>query len=189
MLRFMRHQSVLGTVFRVTYKKALLSSSRLLAVLVLLAFSSLSQATIAYKTIYKSTGEFGEVKYSQFQPNPDTQAEIIQMRSDGRPSQPGLFAGHSIEDQSLTNQTLTNQSSSNQGLQNKTAKSSSSQTTSKATQCQNLNNNLSSLKAGGEIYTLQNNGQRLYLNDIEVALKLQKTEKLLAQYCKAGPIL
>nr|WP_241879082.1 hypothetical protein [Psychrobacter sp. PraFG1]UNK05780.1 hypothetical protein MN210_02975 [Psychrobacter sp. PraFG1] len=42
--------------------------------------------------VYKTTGEFGEVKYSQFAPDIGTQVEIIQMRGDGRPSKPGQFS-------------------------------------------------------------------------------------------------
>ena len=100
--------------FNYEYGYQALEIGRLLAVSTLLiGVSGLShaQSTDNYKTIYKSTGKFGEVKYSQFEPDAGIESEIIQMRSDGRQSQPGLFATTDVY-QIPTHQSSNNQSPS-----------------------------------------------------------------------------
>lgn len=100
--------------FNYEYGYRALDMGRLLAVSTLLiGVSGLShaQSTDHYKTIYKSTGEFGEVKYSQFEPDAGIKSEIIQMRNDGRQSQPGLFAA--TDAYQMPSQTLSNQSDAN----------------------------------------------------------------------------
>lgn len=164
------------------------SVKKTVAVLTLIVFScgiNLAQATPSYKTLYKSTGKFGEIKYSQFEPKAGSKFEVILMRSDGIQSQPGLLAAESADE---GNQSTGYGSSQDQNPTfNPSTASASSQPVSQPvahSQCQKLRNNLTSLKAEGEIYESQANGERRFLNPIEVALKLEDTQKLLAQYCK-----
>ena len=162
-----------------------LEIGRLLAVCTLLiGISGLShaQSTDHYKTIYKSTGEFGEVKYSQFEPDAGIKSEVIQMRSDGRQSQPGLFATTDVY-QIPTNQSSNNQSPSSRSTKSHTPNTSNTQSVT-LSQCQKLNRNLTNLQAGGEIYESKANNERRYLTPIEVTVKIEDTRKLLTQYCK-----
>lgn len=157
-----------------------LEIGRLLAVCTLLiGISGLShaQSTDHYKTIYKSTGKLGEVKYSQFEPDGGTKSEVIQMRSDGRQSQPGLFATTDVY------QIPTHQSSNDRSTKSHTPNTSNTQSVT-LSQCQKLNRNLTNLQAGGEIYESKANNERRYLTPIEVTVKIEDTRKLLAQYCK-----
>ena len=145
----------------------------------LIGVSGLShaQSTDHYKTIYKSTGEFGEVKYSQFEPDAGIKSEIIQMRNDGRQSQPGLFATTDVY------QIPTHQSSNDRSTKSHTPNTSNTQSVT-LSQCQKLNRNLTNLQAGGEIYESKANNERRYLTPIEVTVKIEDTRKLLTQYCK-----
>ena len=170
--------------FNYVYGYRALDMGRLLAVSTLLiGVSGLShaQSTDHYKTIYKSTGEFGEVKYSQFEPDAGTKTEIIQMRSDGRQSQPGLFATTDVY-QIPTHQSSNNQSPSSRSTKSHTPNTSNTQSVT-LSQCQKLNRNLTNLQAGGEIYESKANNERRYLTPIEVTVKIEDTRKLLAQYC------
>lgn len=165
----------------------LLSINKTRAVITLIVFScgiNLAQASPSYKTIYKSIGEFGEIKYSQFEPDADSEFEVILMRGDGIQSQPGLLAADK-DTQRTGHQNYTDQQST---VNPATAPASSFQSASEAdahSKCQKLRSNLTSLNAGGEIYESQANGERRFLSPIEVALKLEDTQKLLVQYCKA----
>ena len=167
----------------------ILSLKKTATVTILIAFGcgiNLAQATPSYKTIYKSIGKFGEIKYSQFEPDAGTQFEVILMRNDGIQSQPGLL-GAEIADK-VSQNTGYGSSGYQSPTSNPSASSASSQSVSQSvshSQCQKLRNNLASLKAEGEIYESQANGERRFLNPIEVALKLEDTQKLLVQYCKA----
>ena len=166
--------------FNYVYGYRALDMGRLLAVSTLLiGVSGLShaQSTDHYKTIYKSTGEFGEVKYSQFKPDAGIESEIIQMRSDGRQSQPGLFATTDVY------QIPTHQSSNDRSTKSHTPNTSNTQSVT-LSQCQKLNRNLTNLQAGGEIYESKANNERRYLTPIEVTVKIEDTRKLLTQYCK-----
>lgn len=142
-----------------------------------LAQQAQTQQHIGYKTIYKSVGKFGETKYSQFAPETGSKAQVIEMRSDGQPSQPGLLAPISSD------QISEDLTGNNQNPPVPTSKSSGPNAAT-ASQCQKLNNNLSNLQAGGDIYESKSGGERYYLNPVEVAVKIEDTQKLLAQYCK-----
>lgn len=171
--------------FNYEYGYQALEIGRLLAVSTLLiGVSGLShaQSTDNYKTIYKSTGKFGEVKYSQFEPDAGIESEIIQMRNDGRQSQPGLFATTDVY-QIPTHQSSNNQSPSSRNTKSHTPNTSNTQSVT-LSQCQKLNRNLTNLQAGGEIYESKANNERRYLTPIEVTVKIEDTRKLLAQYCK-----
>ena len=175
----------LTKAFNYEYGYRALDMGRLLAVSTLLiGVSGLShaQSTDHYKTIYKSTGEFGEVKYSQFEPDAGTKSEVIQMRSDGRQSQPGLFATTDVY-QIPTHQSSNNQSPSSRSTKSHTPNTSNTQSVT-LSQCQKLNRNLTNLQAGGEIYESKANNERRYLTPIEVTVKIEDTRKLLTQYCK-----
>lgn len=170
-----------------------LNGKIILAVLTLMSFNTIAshaQTTtnkdLGHTQVYKSIGEFGEVKYSQFEPINGNQAEIIQMRRDGRQSQPGRFAADPVN---LAFNTKTssyqNNNSQNNSYRNKRKLTTSNrQQTSAQAQCQKLHSNLASLQGGGDVYESQSNGERRYLDVIEVALKLEDTQKLVTQYCK-----
>ncbi|WP_296203436.1 DUF4124 domain-containing protein [Psychrobacter sp. UBA3962] len=147
--------------------------------------SSLSQAqpNTDHKTIYKTVGKFGEIKYSQFAPESNTKTETIQMRSDGRPSQPGLFAPLATEPNKVSSKTVSD-STSNSSTNNPTATKPSDPNAATPSQCQKLRNNLSNLQLGGEIYESKSDGAHRYLTPSEVAVKVESTQKLLAQYCR-----
>jgi len=171
--------------FNYEYGYRSLNIGKLLTVSTLLiGVSGLShaQSTDHYKTIYKSTGEFGEVKYSQFEPDAGIKSEVIQMRSDGRQSQPGLFATTDVY-QISTHQISNNQSPSSRSTKSHTPNTSNTQSVT-LSQCQKLNRNLTNLQAGGEIYESKANNERRYLTPIEVTVKIEDTRKLLTQYCK-----
>lgn len=150
------------------------------------ASTSLSQAqqNTDHRPIYKSIGKFGEVKYSQFAPETNTKAEVIQMRSDGRPSQPGLFAPATTDPNSGNLNLASNNPTNNIASNNNTPISKhSNPNTATPSQCQKLKNNLSNLQAGGEIYEAKADGVRRYLDPAQVAVKIERTQQLLAQYC------
>lgn len=152
------------------------------------ASSSLSQAqqNSDLTTIYKSIGKFGEIKYSQFAPETNIKVEVIQMRSDGRPSQPGLLAPVATEPNRVSSNPgsdSTSNSPINNTANNATATKPSAPNTATPSQCQKLKNNLSNLQAGGEIYESKSDGVRHYLDPSQVAVKIESTQKLLAQYC------
>lgn len=158
-----------------------LSIFKTVAIVVLFAVSSsLSQAqpNAYYKTIYKTVGKFGEIKYSQFAPESNTKTETIQMRSDGRPSQPGLFAPLATEPNKVSSNPTNNTTN------NSTATKTSDPNAATPSQCQKLRNNLSNLQLGGEIYESKSDGAHRYLNPAEVAVKIESTQKLLSQYCR-----
>ena len=142
--------------------------------------SSLSQAqpNTEHKTIYKTLGKFGEIKYSQFAPETNIKVEVIQIRSDGRPSQPGLFAPLATE----PNRDSSNPT--NNTTNNSTATKTSDPNAATPSQCQKLRNNLSNLQLGGEVYESKSDGAHRYLTPAEVAVKIESTQKLLAQYCR-----
>lgn len=157
-----------------------LSIFKTVAIVVLFAVSSsLSQAqpNTDYKTIYKTVGKFGEIKYSQFAPESNTKTETIQMRSDGRPSQPGLFAPIATEPNRVSS------NSTNNTTKNSTATKTSDPNAANPSQCQKLRNNLSNLQLGGEVYESKSDGAHRYLTPAEVAVKIESTQKLFAQYC------
>ena len=152
------------------------------------ASSSLSQAqqNSDLTTIYKSIGKFGEIKYSQFAPETNIKVEVIQMRSDGRPSQPGLLAPFATEPNRVSSNpgsNSTSKSPTNNTTSNPTATKPSDPNIATPSQCHKLKNNLSNLQAGGEIYESKSDGAHRYLNPAEVAVKIESTQKLLAQYC------
>lgn len=157
-----------------------LSIFKTVAVVGLFAVSnSLSQAqpNTDHKTIYKTVGKFGEIKYSQFAPESNTKTEVIQMRSDGRPSQPGLFAPLATEPNKVSSNPTNNTTN------NSTATKTSDPNAATPSQCQKLRNNLSNLQLGGEVYESKSDGAHRYLTPAEVAVKIESTQKLLAQYC------
>ncbi|WP_438012962.1 hypothetical protein [Psychrobacter raelei] len=145
--------------------------------------------------VYKTTGEFGEVKYSQFAPNfaPDigTQVEIIQMRGDGRPSKPGQFSAPvappqtntSTQPKSSFTAPLLSSSGSTTAKNNQAPHPSKTLDPTIQTQCKKLQVNLMHLTTGDEVYTLNATGQRVYLTAPMIELKRENTEQLLAQYC------
>lgn len=142
--------------------------------------SSLSQAqpNTEHKTIYKTLGKFGEIKYSQFAPETNIKVEVIQIRSDGRPSQPGLFAPLATEPNRVSSNPTNNTTN------NSTATKTSDPNAATPSQCQKLRNNLSNLQLGGEVYESKSDGAHRYLTPAEVAVKIESTQKLLAQYCR-----
>ncbi len=149
------------------------------------ASSSLSQAqqNTGHRTIYKSIGKYGEVKYSQFSPETHTKAEVIQMRSDGRPSQPGLFAPATTDPNGVNLNLASNIPTRNNPNNTPTTSKPSDPNSATPSQCQKLRDNLSNLQAGGKIYESKADAVRRYLNPVEVAVKIESTQKLLAQYC------
>lgn len=167
-------------------KKALSVLTMVAVAGLFIASSSLSQAqqNTDHRTIYKSIGEFGEVKYSQFAPETNTKAEVIQMRSDGRPSQPGVFAPATTDPNSGNFNLASNSPTNNIATNNNTSISKhSNPNTTTPSQCQKLKNNLSNLQAGGEIYEVKADGTRRYLDPVQVAVKIESTQQLLTQYC------
>lgn len=177
-----------------------IKTNRVLSVLKTVAIVGLFAASISLSqaqqnsdltTIYKSIGKFGEIKYSQFAPETNIKVEVIQMRSDGRPSQPGLLAPVATEPNRVssnlgsdsTSSNSTSNSPTNNTTSNPTATKPSDPNIATPSQCHKLKNNLSNLQAGGEIYESKSDGAHRYLNPAEVAVKIESTQKLLTQYC------
>ncbi|PNK60295.1 hypothetical protein A6J60_005025 [Psychrobacter sp. FDAARGOS_221] len=165
----------------------------------------LGHAQSPNQTVYKSIGKFGEVKYSQFAPESNSGAVILQLRADGQQSHSGQLAAQPSYPAATNNPAANNSSHSNPNLysspspnpQNLTAPSSSyaaiapisaaKSVTAKDPahqhQCQTLQVNLTNLNAGGRIYEIDATGLRTYFTAADVELKLKNTEQLLAQYC------
>ena len=157
--------------------KGLTALKVVILALVLMAISDLSQAqSTSYKSIYKSVGKFGEPKFSQFAPEANIKFEVIEMRSDGIQSQPGSLAA----EDTINNANSLPTSASRAKL----GTPSSVPASATKAQCQKLTSNLTNLQAGGQIYESIAGGQRRYLNPVEVTLKVEDTQQLLAQYCK-----
>ncbi|WP_296402592.1 hypothetical protein [Psychrobacter sp.] len=144
-----------------------------------------AQAIDGYKTIYKSTGKFGETKYSQFEPKSGTHFEVIQMRHDGRQNQPGLYAPNPNNQSDTTQSSFTQSKTALTSNSNQTTAKTSNSKSATHLQCQKLNNNLLNLQASGDIYESISGGERRYLSPPQVAVKIEETQSLLDNYCQS----
>lgn len=139
---------------------------------------SSSQAIEVYKTI----GDFGEVKYSQHAPKNAKKVEVIEFRSDGRQVNAGQMAGKTDP-----NQQQAPKSAEEQRVEQLEARLKQQEDQANAQRCQTLRNNMTNLNVGGRIYEMDANGNRKYLENREIELKRERLQQALTQYCSGQP--
>lgn len=128
--------------------------------------------------VYKSTGSHGEVQYTQHRPRNAKNVKVIILREDGRQVDTGQMAGKTDPDQPSTIQTAEQQQVTQLQAQLK-----DQQAQAKAQRCQSLRNNLTNLNVGDNVYEMNKNGSRKYLDNHEVELKRERIQKAIEQYC------
>lgn len=128
--------------------------------------------------VYKSIGAYGEVKYSQHQPQNAKNIELIEFRSDGRQNSTGQMAG-----KTQANQNEVPQSAEEQRVAQLEARIKDQEAQANAQRCQSLRNNLTNLNVGGRIYEMDASGKRQYLDSREIELKSERVQKAISQYC------
>ena len=148
-----------------------------LACLLGLSISS-SQAIEVYKTI----GDFGEVKYSQHPPKNTKKFEVIEFRSDGRQVNAGQMAGKTDPNQQQAPKTV-----EELRVEQLEARLKQQEDQANAQRCQTLRNNMTNLNVGGRIYEMDANGNRKYLENREIELKRERLQQALTQYCSGQP--
>ena len=128
-------------------------------------------------TIYKSIGEYGEIKYSQLPPQNATNVTVMELRPDGRTVDPGQMAG----------KTDANEPDAPSELEQKNAELEAQlkekEEQDLAKRCQNLRNNLTNLSVGGRIYEMDDQGNRKYLDSREIEQRRETVQQALKQYC------
>ena len=146
----------------------------------LLAFATLalpSQAT----TVYKSIGNYGEVKYSQTPPPVGTKYEVIEIRSNG---------GGTVDRGEYDGKVDANQeappSAEEQRIAQLEAQMKEQEERQLAERCQNLRNQMTNLNAGGRVYEMDENGERKYLDSREMQLKKEQIQEAMSQYCSGN---
>ncbi|CAM4120811.1 DUF4124 domain-containing protein [Psychrobacter arenosus] len=139
---------------------------------------SSSQAIEVYKTI----GDFGEVKYSQHAPKNAKKVEVIEFRSDGRQVNAGQMAGKTDPNQQQAPKTA-----EEQRVEQLEARLKQQEDQANAQRCQTLRNNMTNLNVGGRIYEMDANGNRKYLENREIELKRERLQQALTQYCSGQP--
>ena len=130
--------------------------------------------------VYKSIGAHGEVKYSQHAPQDGRNIEVIEFRSDGRPSNAGQLAGKTKANQAAP------QSAEEQRVAQLEARIKEQEAQANAQRCQSLRNNLTNLNVGGRIYEMDANGKRQYLDGREIELKRERVQQAINQYCNGA---
>lgn len=128
-------------------------------------------------TIYKSTGEFGELKYSQTPPQNATNVTVMELRPDGRTVDPGQMAGKTDANAPEAPSELEQR---NNELE---AQLKEKEEQDLAKRCQNLRNNLTNLSVGGRIYEMDDQGNRKYLDSREIELRRETVQQAIQQYC------
>ena len=149
--------------------------SALLCACALLTGSVLSTANAV--TIYKSIGEYGEVKYSQLPPQNATNVTVMELRSDGRTVDPGQMAGKTDANAPDAPSELEQR---NAALE---AQLKEKEEQELAQRCQNLRNNLTNLSVGGRIYEMDEQGNRKYLDSREIEQRRETVQQAIKQYC------
>lgn len=129
-------------------------------------------------TVYKTIGDFGEVKYSQFPPHNNVKAEIIELRSNGRPMQSGK-----MEDTTVSTQPATYASKEKQRIKQLEQQMQHQQNLEITKRCQSLYENLRNLNTGDRIYEPDGKGGRHYLEKRDIELKQENVQKMIGQYC------
>lgn len=128
--------------------------------------------------VYKSTGSFGEVKYSQYPPQNAKKVEVLEFRSDGRQNDAGQYAGKTDP-----NQQPAAPSAEDQRVAQLEARIQEQEANANAQRCQSLRNNLTNLNVGGRIYEMDASGNRKYLDSREIELKRERVQQAINQYC------
>lgn len=147
-----------------------------------IAFACLAMTVPAQATtVYKTVGEFGEVKYSQFPPEAGMQAEVIQLRQNGRQMQTGNLAGSTGAKPEA--QSETKPKSPTPSAESEKARSQAKNKNAKA--CAALRENLVNLNSGDRIHEEDGKGGRKYLDTREIELKRDDVEKALLQSCSS----
>lgn len=161
---------------RISYRPALLCLCALMTTSILPSANAV--------TIYKSVGEYGEIKYSQFPPQNATDVTVMELREDGRTVDKGQMAekteGDSSANTTADNQQNTDANNSQNSQQNNKDKQDSQEL---AKRCQNLRNNLTNLSAGGRIYEMDDQGNRKYLDNREIEQRRTTVQQAIQQYC------
>ncbi len=146
----------------------------------MLLTSSLTSASITY---YKSIGESGEVRYTQFPPKNTEDYETIVMRDDGRQDDAGQLAGKTSADNQFKKRPSPTELQA-QAIEERLQRQKADE---KMRRCQTLRNNLTNLNMGGKIYK-KKNGTKHYMNDSEIKQERQIIQQAIAQYCNGQSI-
>lgn len=128
-------------------------------------------------TYYKSTGNHGEIRFSQFPPT-NGKFEVIELRSDGRQVNAGQMAG--TTDPNAQNNAPTAQDQEKQAMQKRIDELEKQENIRR---CQSLRNNLASLNSGGRIYEQADDGSKQFLDDQTIEQRRDKIQQALNQYC------
>ncbi len=131
-------------------------------------------------TVYKSIGDFGEVKYSQFPPKEGKGVEVIELRNDGRQVDAGAMAGKTDATQKAP-PTPEEQRIAQLETQMKEQKEKEN-----AQRCQNLRNNLANLNIGGRLYKPDDKGGRQFLSSAEIDQERANMQKLIQEHCSGA---
>lgn len=139
----------------------------------LLATAALFGTANAY-TVYKSTGEHGEVRYTQIPPKEGTY-ETLEFKTDGRVATQGEQAPDQADPNQIAEQNRN--AELEQQLQEIQAREN-------AQRCQALRNNLANLNMGGRLYETDANGNRNFLSNDQIAERKTRAEQAIAQFCQ-----
>ena len=137
-----------------------------------LLISSLTQAA----QVYKWVDENGQTQFSQFPPSKEIaekNAETINVKA-----QPAADAGAAERLQNMRQQLLESSVDRNQ------AKTENKEEAKKnEAYCKQAQQNLRNLQSGGRFYEVQENGERKYFDDKELANRVKKAQAQVDKFC------
>ena len=142
-----------------------------------LLVASLSANHAWASQVYKWTDEEGNTHFSQFPPEEKAKAKKLNVKTPQGNTQAGKEQLGNLRKQLSLDIEARNQRKIEQEEENKKAESLTKQ-------CNAAKSNLRMLKQGGRIYRMDENGERKYYSNKELAERVKETQKTADKYCK-----
>lgn len=125
-------------------------------------------------TVYKTTNANGVPTFSQIPPSSTQNYDVLTFRNDGRVTT-------AADEPRQSDNTGNNQQSQMAELEQRV---NELQARENDQRCQALRNSLANMNMGGRIYEMDNNGNRVYLDDQQIQERRQRAQQAIAQFCQ-----
>ena len=129
--------------------------------------------------LYRWVDENGEVHYSDSPPPPNVKSQK-ELKTPARPATPGTKAApesYQQEDAAFRKRQV------EQAEKDAAAKKAQQEAAEKQRNCEQAQNQLKALQAGGRFVRYNDQGERQYLDDKQVADEIARTQKLVSDWC------
>lgn len=125
-------------------------------------------------TVYKTVSANGVPTFSQIPPSSTQNYDVLTFRNDGRVTT-------ATDDRNQSNDADNNQAQQVAALEQRV---NEMQARENDQRCQALRNSLANMNMGGRIYEMDNNGNRVYLDEQQIQERRQRAQQAIAQFCQ-----